>query len=285
MKDKGKFKSVIRNNALYRKFIQKQWYRFVTYLEISKRSRNSNQSLFFSLNSDRVSAVATLLADEKSKKTYLDMVKFRQTFKKKNFPFSCYEKVQYFIDELKLNNNEVFIDCGAFDGDTIDNFLKHCINYKQIIAFEPQIELFATLKKKYDNNSKINLINAGVFDKDGEVLFFEGSYSDSKIVDETTEKSGNNIVEIKVKTIDGLNLQNVSFIKMDIEGSEYNALKGAQKTILRDKPKLAISIYHSDEDMIRIAEYIHELVPEYKFYIRQHQPYPIHYDTVLYALL
>ena len=91
-------------------------------------------------------------------------------------------------------------------------------------------------------------------------------------------------VRISVKSIDNLNVDNVSFIKMDIEGSELNALKGAEKTILRDKPKLAICIYHSNDDMLCIAEYIHALVPDYTFYVRQYGQYPHTHDTVLYAI-
>lgn len=81
---------------------------------------------------------------------------------------------------------------------------------------------------------------------------------------------------------------------MDIEGAELNALKGAKETILRDKPKLAICLYHSDNDMLDIPEYIHSLVPEYKLYIRQHSESEQDNDdirfgffiieTVLYAL-
>jgi hypothetical protein len=72
---------------------------------------------------------------------------------------------------------------------------------------------------------------------------------------------------------------------MDIEGAELNALKGAEKTIIKDKPKLAICIYHSNEDMIQIAEYIHNLIPAYKIYIRQYRLYPSAAETVLYAVM
>jgi len=78
-------------------------------------------------------------------------------------------------------------------------------------------------------------------------------------------------ITIDTISIDALELQEkVTLIKMDIEGAELSALHGAKKTILRDKPKLAICLYHSDEDMIRIAEYVHEIVPEYKLYVRHH---------------
>ena len=70
---------------------------------------------------------------------------------------------------------------------------------------------------------------------------------------------------------------------MDIEGAELPALQGAEHIIKKNKPKLAISIYHSDEDMLRLAEYIHELVPEYRLFIRAHRPGIA--ETVLYAVI
>ncbi len=76
--------------------------------------------------------------------------------------------------------------------------------------------------------------------------------------------------------------QDATFIKMDLEGSEMMALKGAEKIIKRNKPKLAICIYHSDQDMLEIIKYIHQLVPEYRLYIRHHSTSYI--DTVLYAV-
>ena len=92
------------------------------------------------------------------------------------------------------------------------------------------------------------------------------------------------VLEIPVMPIDEAieTGDRVTMIKMDIEGSELEALKGAKQTIQRDKPKLAICIYHKPEDIIEIPCYIKELVPRYRLYLR-------HYgngdtETVLYAL-
>ena len=72
-----------------------------------------------------------------------------------------------------------------------------------------------------------------------------------------------------------------TFIKMDIEGAELKALMGAKETIVQNKPKLAISIYHKPEDILQIPMYLKALVPEYKFYLRQ---YTMSYlECVLYA--
>jgi hypothetical protein len=74
------------------------------------------------------------------------------------------------------------------------------------------------------------------------------------------------------------------FIKMDIEGSEMEALKGAASTIRTKKPRLAISVYHKPEDIITIPAFLQNLVPEYKFYLR-HDCLVNLTETVLYAIL
>jgi len=221
------------------------------------------------------------LADEKSKKTYLAMIYFRQTHRKKDYPFLLFENNIYFIDEIKFQQEEVFIDCGAYNGDTIKRFLNVCQDYKQIIAFEPEQNNFFILYEKFLKNPKITLINAGTSDVKGEASFVGiGIAGRISTDDEKTEST-----KIKTQTIDNLKLEKVTFIKMDVEGAELNSLKGAEKTIIRDKPKLAISIYHSNEDMIDIAEYIHKIVPEYKLYVRQHIAIPTTAETVLYGVI
>ena len=92
------------------------------------------------------------------------------------------------------------------------------------------------------------------------------------------------VMKVSMKRIDDCTeCQDMTMLKMDIEGAEYNALEGAKDTIVEKKPKLAICIYHSDEDMVRIPEWIHELVPEYKLYVRQHSN--CFCETVLYATI
>lgn len=73
----------------------------------------------------------------------------------------------------------------------------------------------------------------------------------------------------------------MTFIKMDIEGSELNVLKDARKTIMKYKPRLAICIYHKPEDIYEIPEYILSIVPEYRFWIRHYSSYT--WETALYA--
>lgn len=82
--------------------------------------------------------------------------------------------------------------------------------------------------------------------------------------------------------MDNLISEKVTFIKMDIEGAEYNALLGCKKIIREQKPKLAICIYHKPEDIIEIPELILSINKEYQFYIRHYST--TWAETILYAL-
>ena len=77
--------------------------------------------------------------------------------------------------------------------------------------------------------------------------------------------------------------ERVTYIKMDVEGTELEALQGAEGLIKRYKPKLAICIYHKREDPIVILEYLHEMIPEYQFKIRHYTD--SQHETVLYAYI
>ena len=82
--------------------------------------------------------------------------------------------------------------------------------------------------------------------------------------------------------MDNCILDEVTYIKLDIEGAELEALKGAKKIIQKYKPRLAVCIYHKKEDLIEIPQYLKELVPEYKFYVRHYSNTT--WETVLYAV-
>jgi len=92
--------------------------------------------------------------------------------------------------------------------------------------------------------------------------------------------------EVPTKTLDSMfiagDIKSINYIKMDIEGSEMNAINGALGVINRFKPKLAISLYHNPNDLFEIPLYLKQICPDYKFYLGH---YTIHYDeTVLYGV-
>lgn len=189
------------------------------------------------------------------------------------------EPVYFGRPGLSIKENEVFIDAGAHDGDTILSFIKWCNGkYKKIIAFEPDAENCNKVVKTLSDNGIENVVlkKFGLWDKNKIIGFDNKGTSSSKI-----DIKGNS--QINVCKLDDVINEKVTFIKMDIEGAELNALKGSAETIRKYKPKLAICVYHKNEDFFEIPYFIHSLVPEYKLYLRHHS-WSI-YETVLYAFI
>lgn len=181
-----------------------------------------------------------------------------------------------------MSDGEVFIDGGGYTGDTVQQFIdtakKEKAKFKRIVVFEPDETNCALIRKFFGKREDVTIIQKGLSDKE-KTLSFEGSGVGFR----EAVRGSDNVVQVPVINIDAVpECADATWIKMDIEGSEMDALHGAREVILRNKPKLTISIYHSDEDMIRIAEYVHELVPEYKLYIRHHSQ--SRSETVLYAI-
>lgn len=195
--------------------------------------------------------------------------------------------MQYFeTDIIKLSEEEIFIDAGVLDGITSKQLANLCHNkYKHIYLFEPDKESYENLIKdeSFMNLENKTLFNIGVWNKKETLQFRSNSErpGGNRISDE-----GNTSIE--VDTIDNILRGGVAtFIKMDIEGAELNALKGAEETIKKYKPKLAISLYHKPCDIIDIPLYIKSIVPEYKLYIRHYGMCTLYpsTETVLYAIL
>lgn len=196
-----------------------------------------------------------------------------------------YSDDEYFPKDLApVQKEHIFLDVGAYDGQTSRNFIDFCQGeYRHIYAFEP-IQSSCELIKKEDFQ-RFTLFQVMASDQCGTETVYENDYTDVSMATsiETGKPNKKSSVTFQADTIDNLvKNEKVTFIKMDIEGSELKALKGAENTIVRNTPFLAICVYHRKEDLIDIVQYIHSIVPGYKFYLRHHSITPV--DTVLYCL-
>lgn len=193
-----------------------------------------------------------------------------------------WNKKQYF-DVFKPNENEIFIDGGAYDLMSSVYFAEWADgNYENIYAFEAT-EKYAEVSRRRMEQYKLKgeVIEKGLWNTTSTIYFLDTQGQGSRVVEHENDAN----IKIDVTSIDEyLEGKKVTFIKMDIEGSELQALIGAEQTIKKYKPRLAISVYHKPEDIIEIPRYIKELVPEYKFYIRTYG-FGIQDDTVLYAYI
>lgn len=189
--------------------------------------------------------------------------------------------IQYFDTEIMTPvDNEIFVDGGAYDLETARKFINWTNgNYKKIYSFEPDADNFKRCKNSLEKRPIENLclLNKGTWNAAGTLNFVMGGEGSH------ISEGKNNNVSIQTEAIDNVVLdEHVTFIKLDVEGAELKTLQGAKNTIIKNKPRLAISIYHKPEDIIEIPAYILSLNPDYKFYIRH---YKFSYnETVLYAI-
>ena len=170
------------------------------------------------------------------------------------------------------------LDIGGLFGETSFWFSKYVGEEGRVFCFEPVLENYRVLLENFKATWAENVIpvNLAVGEKSGEIKI-SGSG-----VGATTSDLGKTVsctsIDDFVKTN---NLDRVDMIKMDIEGYEMNALKGAVETLKKFKPKLALSVYHGGEDLARVPLFIEDLELGYRMYLRHFTPY--HTDTILFA--
>ena len=198
------------------------------------------------------------------------------------FPNGCLVNTfgqEYFDFPIHISGKkEIFFDVGAFDGKDSVSFINWCNDeYDKIYAFEPS-EIFKLLQNNLNNIRNAVSLNFAIGENSGQAKFnINFNYPAASHIDDKGNKT------VDVKTIDSLIQKDIpTFIKMDIEGAELEAIKGAQKVIKYHKPVLAISAYHKDTDLIELPLFINKLVPEYNLYLR-HYTNSL-YDLVLYAI-
>lgn len=176
---------------------------------------------------------------------------------------------------MSINENEIYVDCGAYDGDSVIEFLNYVNGkYKKIIAFEPDKSNFKKLQNVAIGLHDVEAYPFATGNENAQISFAEEGGINSQI----SETGSNKVQMIK---LDDLIKDEITLVKLDVEGAEMDTLRGCEKLIKRYRPKLAVSLYHRIDDLINIPTYLKEIVPEYKFKLRQHSG--ALYDTVLYA--
>lgn len=198
-----------------------------------------------------------------------------------NIVRTAFGNIYYDLPELKHQKDEVFMDCGGFDGESTKEFIKWCGGeYEKIYVFEPMEEGIVLAESNLTELENVSLVQCALGMQDGEAQFAQ-SYGGMK--GSRLGLGGDHTFSVPVRSIDSiLEGSKASFIKMDVEGAELSALKGAERTLRRYKPKLAVSLYHKNEDIIEIPLWIKSVVPEYKFYIRHYSNK--RWDLVLYCV-
>jgi FkbM family methyltransferase len=231
------------------------------------------------LDIEKIEYLYDNLNDEESKKVLKNIIQSRMN--KNKFKESDYE--QYIHPELTFNDDDIIIDGGAFNGDTIRMLNKHVlVDGLKIYSFEPDEKNYLSLvneatQSRYKEYAK----KLGLYSTDSILKFL----STNEIIGYGCRIEEDGDIIIKTTSLDNYCEKNnfiPTYIKLDVEGTEKEVILGASNIIKKYKPKLAISLYHKYKDLWELPYLLNEISKEYRFYLGHHRKNWM--ETILYAL-
>lgn len=228
-------------------------------------------------NQNKYIALYDQLVDEKSQETLLDLLSFRVTLDPQ-YLASAASSVgeEYFEDFVPLGDDEVFVDGGGYDGDTTAEFIRKTGGkYKRIHFFEPDGTLIARARRNLADYDNIEFYEYGLF-SNKDILSFNATGGVDGHIDNT------GVHTIHVDALDNIVEDTVTFLKLDVEGAEAEAIEGAAKRIRCDQPIIAVCVYHKAADLWQLPLKIASLNKDYAFYMRHYYATP--YGTVVYCI-
>ena len=236
---------------------------------------------FYRAHQKEFEQVYELLADEQSRLVYRDILNFKLSGK------LCYlSHCETPVDEAYANiirpgADEDYVDLGAYKGDTIQELLRFTGgSVRSVTAFEPDRKNYKKLCLNVEAmglSERSRLLNMAAYREKGIMLFSNKAGRQSALP--ATEG-----VEIPVDSLDHiLEGKRASFINMDVEGGEKEAIEGCRETIRRWKSTMLISAYHRSEDLFALPLQVREILPEYRFFFRHYRYIPA-WDTNLYCV-
>lgn len=200
--------------------------------------------------------------DDESRVALEDVLAYRLTGDPRTLLEYTYRPEEQYFEEFLTLNEEVFLDGGAYDGETSMLFASLYPDYRGIHAFEPDPENYELTLSKLKNLPRTSCHPVGVSDEVGELKFSIGLGSASVVSDEGS-------IVLQVEKIDNV-AADATFIKLDLEGWELNALKGAEKTIIKNKPKLALCVYHEPQHFLTYHDWVKNLRDDYRVALRHY---------------
>ncbi len=233
---------------------------------------------------DRVREAAGVWADDESRELYAGLLNWFVTLESGSVPGPLPANRTHFSDVLRLLDDEVFVDCGAFDGDTISSYVDLTGGrYRRILALEPDPQTFLELNSRIRNVERITTLNVAVGAELGRLPFVAAGSLASHAVSAGAEgvSISGSVIHANVIRLDDVKPR-PTYIKMDIEGFEREALEGGRRLLASNETAFAVTLYHRMADLWNLPLYIHEAAPDLKLFLR-------HYaedwsETVCYAI-
>lgn len=240
---------------------------------------------YYESNSKEIEDVYSLLADETSKNCYENYISYKLTGDI-SYLAKCESDEDDEFNLLEGISTGCFIDLGAYYGDTVKRYTEQFPQLVQTVAVEPERHSFKKLtayaEELKNSGVDITCINALIGSKTGTELVSDSRGRGTRALPNSNAEI-KKTREIDVVTVDSLNIDNISFIKFDVEGSELAAIEGAAGTILKCRPAMKIACYHRSEDVFALVRKILEICPEYNVYMRHTRCIP-GWDTDFYFI-
>ncbi len=225
--------------------------------------------------------IYSLLEDDKSKEVFEKLVRFRMIDDSIQIPTESMDRQYFEYEFYPRREDEIFVDCGAYNGISFDAFLKaNHQQFRKYYGLEPDIGNYMKLQEYIEKlpdemKSKIVTVNRAAYDENRTLQLYDLNGPGSFIADIGTQR-----IET-VKIDDLVDADGATYIKMNIEGCELQALRGAQRVIRESHPKLAIAGYHKTWDLWEVPKLIYSIDDSYRFYLRS---YMNHLSFVYYGI-
>lgn len=246
----------------------------------------------FRRHREEILQVFDWLEDDISRQTYVNMILARMHREKQRADLTVPDQYFGLPPFRRRDGHEVFVDCGAYVGDTLEEYLQiKAGEFGEVYAFEPECRNFAAMQARAERlerewaiaPQRIHLVPAGVGETDAQLAMRNTNQDTASLGSGFVLTRGTDAEDtIPVVALDQYFADKpISFLKADIESFEYPMLCGAEGVIRRDKPKIAVCTYHNPCDMFRLAHKLKQLIPDYHLAVRQH--YCDLCETILYA--
>lgn len=233
---------------------------------------------FYQSHKSEIETVRSLLHDSRSREIFDSVIEYKITGSIEPLLRSECANDDAWKNILNPGRYRFYADIGAFTGDTIEETMSYCSNIEKIYAMEPDPKTFSRMSKNVERFGIVEAYCAGAWSSEGLMSFSKGGSRSSRL------GGGKNKVDVKVMPLDDIvRGGRVDYIKYDVEGAEYEALKGSEKTIRLNAPDLLVSLYHRSEDIFKLTLLVHDMLPYHKLYIRRFPYFPA-WDLNLYAV-
>jgi FkbM family methyltransferase len=225
----------------------------------------------------RIATLYLMLADDFSRSVLDGLLLFRLTLDSTIVGkiASPYREEFFAEDVLSFAAGEVFVDGGAFDGDSHQRFAEMAPQFARAYLFEPDAAICQRAEQRVASDPRVSVCNFGLWSRTGELRFSSTGGMDGAICDDGD-------IRIQVVAIDEFVHDKVTHIKLDVEGAEEEALLGARRQISHSRPKMAVALYHRAVDLWKIPVLIETLGGQYQYSIRHYSQTMD--DSIVYAI-